>query len=48
MIYLKQTQDEIYEFGCHEGNYDVMVSMLGGARAEQKAAEEAATQGSTK
>jgi hypothetical protein len=35
VIYLKQTQDKIYEFACHEGNYDVMVSMLAGARAEQ-------------
>jgi hypothetical protein len=47
VIYLKQTRDKIYEFACHEGNYDVMVSMLAGARAEEKAAE-AAKKGSTK
>jgi hypothetical protein len=45
---LKQTQQAIYEFACHEGNRDVMVGMLAGARAEQKAAEEAAPRGSTK
>jgi hypothetical protein len=48
MIRLKQTQDKIYEFACHEGNYHVMVGMLAGARAEEKAAEEAAKKGSTK
>jgi len=42
VILLRQTKDKIYEFACHEGNYDVMVSMLAGARAEQKAAEAAA------
>ena len=39
MIRLKQTHEAIYEFGCHEGNYQVMVGMLAGARAQE--AEEA-------
>ena len=42
VIPLKQTQDKIYEFACHEGNHTVMMGMLGAARAEEKAAEEAA------
>ena len=42
MIPLRQTQDKIYEFACHEGNHTVMMGMLGAARAEEKAAEEAA------
>jgi len=41
IIRLKQTQDAIYEFACHEGNYTNMVGMLGAARAEEKAAAEA-------
>jgi len=41
VIHLKQTQDQIYEFACHEGNHAVMRGMLAGARAEEKAAEEA-------
>ncbi len=42
VIYLRQTQDSIYEFACHEGNYEVMHGILAGARAEEKAAEEVA------
>jgi len=34
VIRLRQTPDKIYEFACHEGNYDVMRGMLVGARAE--------------
>jgi len=33
----------LFEYACHEGNY-AMVDMLSGARAEEKAAEEAAKQ----
>jgi hypothetical protein len=40
-IPLKQTQANIYEFACHEGNRDIMRGILAGARAEEKAAEEA-------
>jgi hypothetical protein len=43
---LKQTQQALYEFACHEGNSDVMAGMLGAARADEKAAEEAAKRGS--
>jgi len=46
VVRLKQTQQAIYEFACHEGNYDVMVGILGAGRADEKAAEEAAKKGS--
>ena len=36
-IRLRQTQDKIYEFACHEGNYNVMHGILAGARAEEQA-----------
>ena len=42
MIRLKQTQEKIYEFACHEDNRP-LEGMLAGARAEEKAAEEAAS-----
>ncbi len=45
-VRLHQTQEAIYEFACHEGNYDVMAGMLGAARADQKATEEAVKRGS--
>jgi hypothetical protein len=48
MILLKQSQGKIYEFACHEGNYQIMVGMLEGARAEQNAAAEAAKNGLAK
>jgi hypothetical protein len=32
VIRLKQTQENIYEFACHEGNYVSMVSMLSGSK----------------
>ena len=44
-IRLKQTQDKLYEYACHEGNYN-MVGMLAGARAEEKRAAETAKTGS--
>jgi hypothetical protein len=43
MIPLKSTQDPIFEYACHEGNI-AMEGILKGARAEEKAAEEAAAQ----
>jgi hypothetical protein len=39
------TKGLIYEYGCHEGNYS-LPDILGGARAQEKAAAEAATKGS--
>lgn len=46
VIRLKQTQNKIYEFACHEGSYYSMLGILGGARTEEKAADEAAKKGS--
>ena len=33
-------QEEVFEYGCHEGNY-AMRHILSGARAEEKAAAQA-------
>jgi hypothetical protein len=41
MIRLKHTDEQIYEYACHEGNHS-MVGILAGARAEEKAAAQAA------
>ena len=40
-----RSETPIYEYACHEGNYGI-VGVLAGARAEEKAAEEAAPKGS--
>jgi hypothetical protein len=40
-----KSEDPIYEYACHEGNYATR-SILAGARVEEKAAEEAARKGS--
>lgn len=40
-IPLRSTQDQMYEYACHEGNHG-MVGILRGARADERAAEEAA------
>ena len=45
MIRLRQTQERMYEFACHEGNHS-MVGILAGARAQEKAATEVAKKGS--
>ena len=46
MIRLKRSDDQLYEYACHEGNHS-MVGMLAGARAaEAKAAAAAARTGS--
>src|SRR5215468_11277127 len=42
---MHKSEDPIYEYACHEGNY-AMASILAGARAAEKAAEEAAKKGS--
>ena len=42
---MKTSQDQIYEYACHEGNY-AMLNMLTGARAQEKPAEEAGKKGS--
>jgi hypothetical protein len=36
-IHLKQRQETIYEYACHEGNAAVMQGVLSGARAAEKA-----------
>jgi hypothetical protein len=36
-IRLKRTQAKIYEFACHEGNQDAMLSILANTRAEEEA-----------
>jgi len=41
MIPLKRSDDLIYEYACHEGNQG-LAGILNGARADEKAAEEAA------
>jgi len=40
VIPMSKSEDPIYEYACHEGNYG-MTGILAGARAEEKAAEEA-------
>jgi hypothetical protein len=41
VIRLKRTDDKIYEYACHEGNFYTMEGILGAARADEKAAEKA-------
>jgi len=36
MLRLRHTDENIYEFACHEGNYDVMRGILWGARAVEQ------------
>ena len=38
---LTQSQDQVYEYACHEGNYS-MATILAGARRDEMAAEKAA------
>jgi hypothetical protein len=44
-IPMTKTEGPIFEYACHEGNYG-MRNLLSGARAEEKAAEEAGKRGS--
>ena len=37
MIRMKRTEDKIYEYACHEGNYHTMEGILGAARADEAA-----------
>ena len=41
-IPMRRTDVPMYEYACHEGNYG-MEGILAGHRADEKAAEEAAT-----
>ena len=47
MIPLRRSNDLIYEYACHEGN-DGLAGILAGARADEKAAEEAPRTGSSR
>jgi hypothetical protein len=47
MIPLRRSTDLIYEYACHEGN-DGLAGILAGARADEKAAEEAHRSGSSR
>jgi hypothetical protein len=40
VLRLKQTEDKLYEFACHEGNFEIVEDMLRAARAQDKAAGE--------
>ena len=42
LIRMQKTEDAIYEYACHEGNYG-MEGILAGHRAEEKKAAEAAS-----
>jgi len=44
-IPMKKSQGPVFEYACHEGNY-AMAGMLAGARADEKAAEQAGKKGS--
>ena len=35
---LKQTDQMLYEYACHEGNYHILTGMLSAARAQEQAA----------
>jgi len=45
LVPMTRNQETIYEYTCHEGNYG-MFGILTGARAQEKAADEAARKGS--
>ncbi len=36
VVRLKQTENKMYEYACHEGNHHVVGGILAGARAEEK------------
>jgi hypothetical protein len=42
LVRLKRTEDRIYEYACHEGNAQIIETMLSGARSSEKISEEAA------
>jgi hypothetical protein len=41
LIRMNRSQAKLYEYACHEGNYVTMEGILGAARADERAAEEA-------
>jgi hypothetical protein len=36
VVRLKRTDDKMYEFACHEGNFEIMETMLSGASSQEK------------
>ena len=44
-VSMKKSQEPMFEYACHEGNYG-MLNMLAGARVQDKAAEAARKKGS--
>jgi hypothetical protein len=42
VIHLTRSAEKMYEVACHEGNHYSMQGVLAGARAEEKAADDAA------
>jgi hypothetical protein len=44
VIRMNRSQDKLYEYACHEGNYVTMEGILGASRADARAAEDAAPQ----
>jgi hypothetical protein len=44
MIRMNRSQDKLYEYACHEGNYVTMEGILGASRADERAAEDTAAQ----
>ena len=47
-IHLKRTKASLYEYACHEGNYEVMRGILAGARSEYERAGEIKAQSAPK
>jgi hypothetical protein len=43
VVHLKGRQEPIYEYACHEGNYEVMQGILSGARADDAADQQGVT-----
>ena len=36
MMPMRQRQETLYEYACHEGNYELMKSMLEGSRVQRE------------
>ena len=41
---LKQSREKLFEYACHEGNYEMVAGMLRAARVKERAAREAGTE----
>jgi hypothetical protein len=44
VLFMKRTNDQIYEYACHEGN-EAMFGTLNGTRVQEKNAREKALKG---